>query len=193
VKRLVAVLGVTVMGVTAIGVTALRVAAAEEKPAPTNPVARGRYLVTVLGCNDCHSPKKMTSQGPVPDMTRQLSGHPEGTPLPAPPKAVGPWIAASTGDLTAWAGPWGITYATNLTPCETTGLGIWTEEMFVKAIKTGRHMGTSRPILPPMPIEAYRHLTDEDVKAVYAYLRTIPTIKNRVPEAVIAPPPPAPR
>ena len=118
--------------------------------------------------------------------------HPEGAPLPPPPKPVGPWIAAATGDLTAWSGPWGISYATNLTPDENTGLGIWTEDMFLKALKTGRHMGTSRPILPPMPIPSYMNMTDEDLKAVYAFLRTIPKIKNRVPDPVIAPPPPPP-
>jgi hypothetical protein len=134
----------------------------------------------------------MTPEGPVPDETRVLSGHPEGGPLPPPPKPEGPWIASATGDLTAWSGPWGLTYAINLTPDESTGLGIWTEEMFVKAIKTGKHMGTARPILPPMPVAAYMSLTEEDVKAVYAFLRTLPKIKNRVPEAVITPPPPGP-
>jgi len=174
----------------ALGAAAL-VGAAEAKPAPADAVARGKYLVSVLGCNDCHSPKRMAPEGPVVDTTRLLSGHPEGTALPAPPKPAGPWIAAASVDLTAWAGPWGITYATNLTPDEDTGLGIWTEDMFVKAFKTGRHMGTSRPVLPPMPVEAYSHLTEQDVKAVFAFLRTLPKIKNRVPEAAV-PPTPAP-
>jgi mono/diheme cytochrome c family protein len=176
---------------TVIGAIGLSTAGwSAEAPAP-DAVARGRYLVAVLGCNDCHSPKRMAPEGPVPDPSRLLSGHPEGTALPAPPKPVGPWIAAATGDLTAWSGPWGISYATNLTPDENTGLGIWTEEMFMKALKTGRHMGTSRPILPPMPIAAYQQLTETDLKAVYAYLRTLPKIKNRVPE-VSVPPTPAP-
>lgn len=161
------------------------------KPAPADVVARGKYLVSVLGCSDCHSPKRMAPEGPVVDTTRLLSGHPEGTVLPPPPKLERPWIEAATLDLTAWAGPWGITYATNLTPDEQTGLGIWTEEMFVKAFKTGRHMGTSRPILPPMPVTAYSHLTEQDVKAMFTFLRTLPKIKNRVPEAAV-PPTPAP-
>jgi len=89
-------------------------------------------------------------------------------------------------ELTAWSGPWGVSYAQNLTPDENTGMGIWTEEMFVQALRTGRHMGVSRPILPPMPWEVYRRLSDEDLKSVYAFLRSIPPVKNRVPEPVIA-------
>jgi hypothetical protein len=74
----------------------------------------------------------------------------------------------------------------NLTPDENTGLGIWTEEMFVRAMRTGRHMGASRPILPPMPWQSLAGLEDADLQAIYAYLRSLPPIKNRVPEAVIA-------
>lgn len=164
-----------------------------QKPTSTSPsgVERGKYLVTLMGCHDCHTPKKMGPQGPEPDYSRALSGHPEDSKLPAPPPLPpGPWVATGTWDLTAWSGPWGITYAVNLTPDENTGLGIWTEEMFVKALRTGRHMGQSRPILPPMPWQLYSSITDEDIKAVYAYLRSIPPIKNRVPDAVIAEPPP---
>ena len=145
-------------------------------------VARGRYLVESIGCHDCHTPKKMGAEGPELDTTRLLAGHPEDAPLPPPPAASGPWIATASWDLTAWSGPWGISYPINLTPDENTGIGIWTEEMFVKALRTGRHMGVSRPILPPMPWQAFRNLEDEDLKAVYAYLRTIPPIHNRVPE-----------
>jgi mono/diheme cytochrome c family protein len=151
-------------------------------------VERGRYLVTALGCADCHAPKTtLGPNGPENDMTRYLSGHPEGSALPAPPKlAEGPWVATTSWDLTAWSGPWGVSYAINLTPDENTGIGSWSEETFVKAIRTGRHMGVSRPILPPMPWFAYRHLNDEDLKAVYAYLRSLPPVKNRVPAPVIA-------
>jgi hypothetical protein len=144
--------------------------------------ARGRYLVDTLGCHDCHTPKKPGPDGPELDTSRLLSGHPEGSALPTPPAAKGPWIAAANWDFTAWSGPWGVSYAFNLTPDQNTGLGIWTEEMFVKAIRTGRHMGVSRPILPPMPWQMYRNLTDDDLKAVYAYLRTVEPIHNRVPD-----------
>jgi len=155
-------------------------------------VARGKYLAWAGGCNDCHTPKKMGAAGvPELDTTRLLAGHPEEPKLPPPPElAPGPWLAVFSWDLTAAAGPWGVSYAVNLTPDENTGLGIWTEEMFVKAMRTGKHMGTSRPILPPMPWETIRNYTDDDLKAIFAYLRSIPPVKNRVPEAIIAPPPP---
>jgi mono/diheme cytochrome c family protein len=148
-------------------------------------VERGRYLVASVGCADCHAPKVMGSEGPEPDMTRFLSGHPENAALPAPPQLpAGPWIAVASADLTAWSGPWGISYAFNLTPDENTGIGSWSEDTFVKAIKTGRHMGVSRPILPPMPWTAFRNFTDEDLRSIFAYLRTIPPVHNRVPEPV---------
>jgi mono/diheme cytochrome c family protein len=147
-------------------------------------VARGKYLATLGGCHDCHTPKKLGPQGPEPDMSRALSGHPEAVKAVTPPALSEPWLGAMSGDLTAWAGPWGISYAFNLTPDENTGIGIWTEEMFIKAMRTGRHMGTSRPILPPMPWQSYAQLTDDDLKALWAYLRSLPKVKNRVPEPV---------
>jgi mono/diheme cytochrome c family protein len=145
-------------------------------------VERGEYLVKIMGCNDCHTPWKMGPKGPEPDMTRFLSGHPEEIgPLPNQ-KAPGPYVSLGFATNTAYSGPWGVSYAFNLTPEQNTGLGIWTEDMFVQTIRTGRHMGVSRPINPPMPWPAYRNATDEDLKSVYAYLRTIKPIKNRVPE-----------
>jgi mono/diheme cytochrome c family protein len=157
-----------------------------------DPVERGKYLVTVVGCNDCHTPLKMGATGPEPDMSRMLSGHPSDLVLPPPPKlpADSPWGFVGTHTLTAFAGPWGISYAINLTPDENTGIGIWTEDMFVKAMKTGKHMGQSRTIMPPMPWPWYSKMTDEDLKAIYAYLRTVPPIVNQVPD--YAPPPEAP-
>jgi mono/diheme cytochrome c family protein len=154
-----------------------------KKPVNADPVARGKYLVAFGGCNDCHTPLKMTDHGPVPDLARMLSGHPHETKLPPPDLKPGPWFAATAG-MTAWAGPWGITYAANLTPDTNTGLGIWTEDMFLKALRTGRHMGAGREILPPMPWRNLAGLNDEDLKAIYAYLRTIPAIRNEVPAPV---------
>lgn len=147
-------------------------------------VARGKYLVSIMGCNDCHTPWKMGANGPEPDLERFLSGHPEQIgPLPStPPQA--PWLMSAAPTNTAWVGPWGVAYTANLTPDRNTGLGIWTEEMFINAIRTGRHMGTSRPINPPMPWPAYRNATDADLKSVYAYLRTIKPIVNHVPDFV---------
>lgn len=150
----------------------------------TDRVERGRYLVASIGCSDCHTPKKFGPAGPEPDESRHLSGHPEGTVLPPAPATSESWPAVANSHFTAWSGPWGVTFTANLTPDTNTGIGIWTEEMFVNAIRTGRHMGTSRPILPPMPWPAFRNLTDEDLKSVFAYLRSIPPIHNRVPDPV---------
>ncbi|HZT76581.1 MAG TPA: hypothetical protein VFA27_07975 [Vicinamibacterales bacterium] len=148
--------------------------------------ARGKYLVSVVGCGDCHTPMKLGPNGPEPDMTRFLSGHPEPMgPLPAAaPRGAWLWSGAATN--TAFSGPWGVSYAANLTPDRNTGLGIWTEEMFVTAIRRGRHMGTSREILPPMPWPAIRNASDDDLKSIYAYLRTLTPISNHVPDAQIA-------
>jgi len=161
--------------------------------AESTAVARGKYLVTITGCHDCHTPLKMGPKGPEPDMSRMLTGHPEGLVLPAPPKLApdAPWNWAGAATATAFAGPWGISYAINLTPDQNTGIGIWTEEMFVQAMRTGRHMGQSRPILPPMPWHGIGQMTDQDLDAMFAYLRSLPPVKNRVPDAVVAEPPPA--
>ena len=151
-------------------------------------VERGRYLVSVLGCNDCHTPLKMGARGPEPDMTRMLSGHPEGFPLGAPP-AIDPatgWAWAGNATNTAFVGPWGVSYARNLTPDEATGMGIWTEEMFIATVRTGRHQGKGRVILPPMPVQILQAATDEDLKDIFAYLQSIPAIRNKVPTPVEA-------
>ena len=159
-------------------------AQSQQAPPDAERVERGAYLVKIMGCNDCHTPWKMGPQGPEPDMTRMLSGHPQQIgPLPAT-KVPEPFVWAGAGTNTAFSGPWGVSYAFNLTPEQNTGLGIWTEEMFIQTIRTGRHMGVSRPINPPMPWPAYRNASDEDLKSVYAYLRTIKPIVNRVPEYV---------
>lgn len=170
----------------AIGLTAVRLLGASH----ARQVDRGRYLVSSLGCADCHSPKKMGPQGPEPDEARFLAGHPEDAQLPPPPaRQAGPWVVVASWDLTAWSGPWGVSYPFNLTPDENTGLGTWSEETFVKALRTGRHMGVSRPILPPMPWESFRNLSDDDLRAIFAYLRSLPAVKNRVPDPMIAPAP----
>ncbi len=164
---------------------ALLVAASRSSDRPKqSSIQRGKYLVTALGCTDCHTPHKMGPAGPEPDLTLFLAGHPEKQKIPPPPSLPrGPWIAVSTGD-TAWAGPWGISYSANLTPDNATGLGIWTEEMFLKTLRAGKHMSAGRALLPPMPWQSLSQLTDEDLKAIYAYLRTVPPVKNRVPEPV---------
>ena len=156
--------------------------------APADTVARGKYLVTIAGCNDCHTPFKMGPAGPEPDMDRMLSGHPQSLAMPAPPKLPdGPWLVTAAATNTAWSGPWGVSFTANLTPDPETGLGRWTLRNFMDTIRSGRHLGRGRPILPPMPYPMYKHFTDEDFAAIYAYLRTIPAVRNQVPEPL--PPP----
>lgn len=156
-----------------------------------NMVARGEYLVTIASCHDCHSPKIFNERGMLVDSSKMLSGHPSAAQLPpAPPNAhqPGQWISMAS-DITAFMGPWGTSFAANLTPDSATGIGTWTEETFMKALRTGKHMGqeNGRPIMPPMPWPFIGKMTDEDLKSVYAYLRTLPPVNNRVP----APTPPS--
>jgi mono/diheme cytochrome c family protein len=166
--------------------------AATAAPKPTKRLTpqqeRGRHLVMTSACNDCHTPKKMGPMGPEPDMSRLLEGY-VGDGKLAVPKLPAGWVVATNFDMTAWAGPWGISFTHNLTPDEDTGIGSWSEETFVKAIRTGRHMGVSRPILPPMPWQVYRAMPDSDLKAIYAFLRTIKPIHNAVPDPIPAPAP----
>ncbi|AYN66880.1 diheme cytochrome c-553 [Euzebyella marina] len=142
----------------------------------------GKYMVDVLGCTDCHTPKKMTAQGPVHDMDRFLMGFDASQPLPPVPDNVpmGPWVLFA-GDLTAAVGPWGTSYAANLTPHET-GIGNWSLQQFTKALRDGKYKGleTARPIMPPMP-KHYAYLSDEDIEAIFNYLKTIPAKENVVP------------
>lgn len=163
-------------------------AATATSPPPSATIERGRYLVTVAGCNDCHTPMKMGDKGPEPDMSRMLSGHPQSLVMPPPPRLPdGPWSMVASATNTAWSGPWGVSFTANLTPHDPTGLGQWTLANFRDTLRTGRHMGRGRAVLPPMPIQMYKHFTDQDIEAVYSYLRTIPAIDNQVP----APVPPA--
>ena len=158
--------------------------------APAAKLARGKYMVTVCGCNDCHTPLKMGDAGPEPDMSRMLSGHPETLVMPPAPRLPpGPWNISGAVTNTAWAGPWGVSFTANLTPDKETGLGEWTARTFMDTIRTGRHQGRGRVILPPMPIPMYKNLTDEDLQAIFAYLQSIPAVKNKVPEPL--PPPEA--
>ena len=147
-------------------------------------VARGKYLVTTGGCADCHSPKIYTPNGPVPDSTRSLSGFQQGEKLPVlDVKFVAPgnWVATES-NFSAWVGPWGISYAANLTPDNATGIGAETEEMFIKSLRDGKLKGVGRPLLPPMPWPTISQMTDQDLKAIYTYLKTIKPIHNEVPQ-----------
>ena len=159
------------------GTTAISLAARSQ----TN-VERGRYLVTAMGCNDCHTPWKMGAAGPEPDFTRMLSGHPADAALPPAPRGTAAWPIAAAATMTAWSGPWGTSFTANLTPDTETGLGRWTADEFVSALRTGRHQGRGRQILPPMPYRMISQLDDNDLRAVFAYLQSIPAIHNKVAE-----------
>jgi hypothetical protein len=156
----------------------------DQKPTGATPAQRGAYLVRAMGCNDCHTPWKLGPKGPEPDMSRELSGHPADLVMPPAPKLSGPWTWSGGVTNTAFAGPWGTSFTANLTPDAETGLGKWTAETFIAALRTGRHEGKGRPLLPPMPWPMIRTLTDEDLRAVFAYLQSLPPIRNRVPAPV---------
>ena len=148
-------------------------------------IARGEYLVWFGGCNDCHTPWKMGPKGPEQDFSRRLSGHPADLEMPpAPALPPGPWAMNASGTMTAWSGPWGVSFTANLTPDKETGLGDWTEEMFIATMKTGRHQGKGRPLLPPMPYFNLQKLSDEDIKSVFAYLQSLTPIRNKVPAPI---------
>lgn len=153
-----------------------------------NQVKWGEHLVTVIGCNDCHTPKKMTPGGPVPDESLALSGHPAKMPAPdVDRKAMESKGLIVTNDLTVWVGPWGISYVPNITS-DATGIGKWTEDQFILCLRKGKWMGleTARDLLPPMPWQEFQHLTDGELKAIFAYLKSTKPIENVVPDA--APP-----
>ncbi len=146
----------------------------------------GKHLVLIGGCNDCHTPKKMGPNGPELDNSLTLSGHPSGMP-----SIVGD-IADRRGnelkgltvtrDLTEWAGPWGVSYSANLTP-DPTGIGNWQEENLKVVFREGKFKGipSSRSILPPMPWEMFKNLSDHEISAIFAYLMTLKPINNVVP------------
>ncbi len=147
-------------------------------------IKRGEYLTKVIGCDHCHSPKKMTDHGPVPDLDRWMMGYPANDPVPlVPENAVGPgrWVLLNN-DLTVAVGPWGTSFGANLTP-DDTGIGTWSFEQFKKAMTEGKYKGleNSRPIMPPMPWQSFQLLTDEDLRAIYDYLKSIKPIENIVP------------
>jgi hypothetical protein len=177
----------SLLAAMAIAVVAGAALAAPKQAASKSVLKRGQYLVEIGGCNDCHTPWKMGPNGPEPDMSRMLSGHPESLAMPPPPQLPLPWGAATSATFTAWSGPWGVSYSANLTPDPETGLGKWTVQNFIEAMRTGRHEGRGRPILPPMPAKDVAKMTDDDLKATFAFLQSIPPIKNHVPN----PTPPA--
>ena len=147
-------------------------------------VKRGEYLVKIGGCEDCHSPKKMTAMGPVVDETLSYSGFQAGLKLPKVDMSLigpGKWDGFIAYGLTAFVGPWGASFAANLTPDNATGIGKWTENTFINTIRNGKYAGVGRPLLPPMPWQTIAKATDSDLKAMFAYFHSLPPIKNKVP------------
>lgn len=144
----------------------------------------GEHLVKIMGCGECHTPKKMSPTGPVADNSIMLSGHPAQMPPPDVDRkemeSKGLFVSQT---LTAWVGPWGISYAANLTPDET-GIGNWQEINFITALREGKYKGIpgGRSLLPPMPWEFYKDMSDDEIKAIFAYLKSIKPVKNLVPQ-----------
>lgn len=174
------------LGITLLALSLGSAFAAEDKSTAAQ-IARGKYLVEAIGCGDCHSPKL---RGMEPDPNLLFSGHPAEQTLPPVPQEVigaGKWGVVASIDFTAWSGPWGTSFTANLTPDKETGLGKWTKEMFVKTIRTGKHLGAGRDLLPPMPWPDFARLSDADLKAIFSYLHSLKPITNHVP----APIPPA--
>jgi hypothetical protein len=187
-------LALTLVTSTTVLVRAISPALTEPAPATTATdaalIERGAYLVEIMACHDCHTPWVMGPNGPAPDMSRALTGHPQDMVMPPPPAVPnGPWVWAGAGTNTAFAGPWGVSFTANLTPDKETGLGNWTYEMFIQTMKTRRHQGKGRPLLPPMPAQIIAATTDEDSRALFAYLQSLKPVRNRVP-APIDPPDP---
>ena len=153
----------------------------------------GEHLVTIMGCNDCHTPKKMGPNGPELDMSLMLSGHPAKMPAPdVNRKETESKGLAVTNDLTSWVGPWGISYAANLTS-DATGIGNWQESNFITALREGKLKGMKggRSLMPPMPWEFFKSCSDDEIKAIFAYLKSTKPIANIVPEyqPPVSPPP----
>jgi mono/diheme cytochrome c family protein len=179
--------------VFALLITACKNNAGSEKPADEaltteQLIKKGEYLVSIMGCNDCHSPKEMGQNGPSLVEGLILSGYPAERPLKKVAKNVidEGWVLMNS-DNTAAAGPWGVSFAANITS-DQTGIGNWTEENFKRALKEGKYKGleNSRMLLPPMPWQNYNVISDDDIKAVYSYLLSTRPVSNLVPAAINA-------
>jgi mono/diheme cytochrome c family protein len=144
------------------------------------PIARGRYLVELLGCADCHTPR--FPDGRL-DPDYAMAGHKANDPYPSWDDSLydaGYGMVVSVSH-TAFAGPWGVTFARNLTPDRTTGIGGWNEEAFINVLREGT-------LKPPMPATAYGMLPDEDLAAMFAYFMSLPPVENLVPFRQLTPP-----
>ncbi len=146
-------------------------------------VERGNYLVSSIGCDDCHSPKRMGPHGPeiIPEL--RLSGYPANRPIVKPDATnLKQGYVLMGGDLTSSVGPWGMSFSANISS-DSSGIGAWTEQNFLTAIRQGKMKGleNNRDMLPPMPWYNFKNLKDEDLKAIFAYLKSTPPVANVVP------------
>lgn len=148
-------------------------------------VAWGKHLVTIGGCNDCHTPKKMGPNGPEDNLDLALSGHPSQLPLPDVNRkeVESKGFAVFGPTFTSYIGPWGISYASNITSDSTSGIGTWTFEQFKNVFTLGKYWGApkGRDLLPPMPWQNVGQMTDDELEAVFTYLQTTKPIHNVVP------------
>lgn len=149
----------------------------------------GEHIVLVSGCHDCHSPKVMTPMGPDIDSALMLGGHQAKTPrfnVPNIGEIQKNSLVLTDGSLTSWVGPWGTSFTANLTS-DATGIGNWTEEQFFRALREGKYKGLAneRNLLPPMPWQMYRHFKDEEIRAVFAYLKSTKPVSNVVPAPLL--------
>jgi len=176
-----------ITGIVSIGIVACTNSSANfENPVVISQdslIKRGSYLVNAIGCDDCHSPKIFGPQGMEIDMEHRFSGHLANSPLGKPNTSVmkdGYMLFAM--DLTSAVGPWGQSYAANISS-DGTGIGNWTEEQFFRAIREGKSKGLkeARPLLPPMPWFVYKNMSDTDLRAIFAFLKTTKPVENRVP------------
>jgi cytochrome c553 len=174
------ILGLTILFLGVIIVISIRSVESQD-----DIVERGKYLVdAVAACGYCHTPRVRADY----DMNKYLAGHPAGESIPRYNfRMIQQGIFMLTApQLSAFSGVFGTSFASNLTPDKETGLGEWTEKMFIDAMRTGHHQGdpNNREILPPMPKKHYALMSDADLKAIWAYLRTIKPVKNEVNPAL---------
>jgi mono/diheme cytochrome c family protein len=153
---------------------------------PYDPVARGSYLVRTMGCGDCHTPRDQNGKEIA---GLELTGHPADAPLPSwePAMLEKQNLATIAATGTAFAGPFGISVAPNLTPDRETGTGELTADGLLQSWRSGKHWREDRMVLPPMPVPYYRELEEADVRAIHAYLHSLKPQRNQAPQSKPAP------
>lgn len=150
-------------------------------------VEKGKYLATISGCIHCHTPKIMTPMGPVPDTSRLLSGYRSGVEIsPISKDAFSKGWLLYNMEGTVLSTPMFTSFSANITSDET-GIGNWTYENFKTALTKGKLKGipTGRDLLPPMPWQDLAHLKEDDIQALFAFLKSTKPVKNLVPPAII--------